>query len=73
MQARDLAQQRHPAMSQATGLPGYNPTPLLLVAAAEQEIQLGMLSPIGMIVALGTVRTLTLMNYRILHNSLSHP
>jgi hypothetical protein len=45
----------------------------LLVAAAEQEIQLRMLSPVGMIVALGTVKTLTLMYYRILHNSLSHP
>jgi hypothetical protein len=73
MQARDQAQQSHAAMSQAAGLPSYDPTPLLLVASTEQEIQLGMLSPVRVIVASGTLRTLTLMYCRILHSWLSHP
>jgi len=73
MQTRNKAQQRHAAMSQAIGLPSYHPTPLLLVATAEQEVQLEMLLLVGVIVALCTMWTLALIDYRILHSSPSHP
>jgi hypothetical protein len=46
---------------------------MLLVASTEQQIQLGVLPPLGMVAALPTVRTLTLMDFRILHQSLSRP
>jgi hypothetical protein len=60
-------------MAQAIRFPGDYPSPLLLVAPAEQEIQLGVLPPVGMVAAFRTARTLTLMDCCILHQSLSRP
>jgi hypothetical protein len=73
MQTGDEAQEGDAAVAQAVCLPGDDPSPLLFVAPAEQQIQLGMLSLLGMVAALRTVRTLTLVDFRILHQSLSRP
>jgi hypothetical protein len=73
MQTGDEAQKGDAAVVQAVCLPGDDPSPLLFVAPAEQQIQLGVLSPFGMVAALRTLRTLTLMDFRILHRSLSRP
>jgi hypothetical protein len=60
-------------VAQPVCLPGDDPSSLLFVAPTEQEIQLGMLATVGMVAALRTVRTLTLVDFRILHEVLSHP
>jgi hypothetical protein len=60
-------------VAETVRFPGHDPSPLLFVAPAEQQVQLGVPSPLGMVAALRTVRTLTLMDYRILHQSLSLP
>jgi len=73
MQTGDEAEEPDAAVAQAVRLPSDDPAPLLFVAPAQQEIQLGMLRTVGMLAALRTVRTLTLMDFRILHTSLSHP
>jgi hypothetical protein len=73
MQAGDEAQEGDTAVAQAVRLPGDDPSSLLFVAPAEQEVQLGMLATVGMVAAPRTVRTPTLVDFRILHESLSHP
>ena len=59
-------------MSQAIGLPGNKPPPVLLVGSTEQQIQLGVPFPVGMLVGLHAIETLALVHC-ILHKSLSHP
>ena len=60
-------------MPQPVGFPRYGPPPLLLVATAQQQIELQMPLLVGMLVGLGTMRTLTLMDQGILHDPLSQP
>jgi hypothetical protein len=73
VQTGDQAQQRDTAAAQAVRLPGDDPSSLLLVAPAEQQVQLGVLPTLGMVALLRTMSTLTLMDLRILHQSLSRP
>ncbi len=60
-------------MPQPVGFPCYDPPPLLLVATAQQQIELHMPLLVGVLVGLATMRTLTLMDRGILHDPLSHP
>jgi len=72
MQPRNEAHQGHSTVPQAIGLPGYKPPPVLLVGSTEQQIQLGVPFPVGMLVGLPAIGALALV-YCILHKSLSHP
>lgn len=73
MQTRDQAQEGNAAMAQAVRLPGDDPPSLLLVAPAQQQIELRVPIFIRVFGCLGTMRTLTFLDYGILHNPLSTP
>jgi uncharacterized protein len=60
-QARDLRQQFQSTMSQTLGLAASHPTALLLIQAAQQQIELPMIVSIRM-VARSTGHTSTLVN-----------
>ena len=61
MQARDLAHPFDSAMSQTPGLAARHPAALLLVQAAQQQIELPMIVSLRMLTRT-TCRTATLMN-----------
>ena len=61
MQARDLRQQLQSTMSETLGLAARHPPALLLVQAAQQQIELPMIVSIRMIPR-PTGRTTTIMN-----------
>jgi len=73
MQPRHQTQESQAAVAQPVGLPSHDPPPLLLVATAQQQVELRMPSLVGMVARYGTMRTLTLMDQGILHLPLSHP
>jgi hypothetical protein len=56
-------------MPQLVGLQRHAPPPLLLVQPAEQQIHLVMKQLVGVIPRLTTIGTLTLMDFRFLHDS----
>jgi hypothetical protein len=73
MQPRHQTHDRQAAVPQPIGLPSHDPPPLLLVATAQQQIELRMRFLVRVLPRLGTMRTLTLMDHSILHNPFSHP
>jgi hypothetical protein len=73
MQPRHQTHESQSAVPQPVGLPSYDPPPLLLVATAQQQVELRMPLLVRVLVGLGTMWTMTLMDQGILHNPLSHP
>jgi hypothetical protein len=73
METGHQTQESQTAVPQPAGLPSHDPPPLLLVATAQQQIQLRVPFLVRVIVRLGTMRTLTLMDHGILLNPLSNP
>lgn len=73
MQTSHQTQESQATVPQPVGLPSYDPPPLLLVATAQQQIELRTPFLVGVLVRLGTMSTVTLMDYGILHNPLSYP
>ncbi len=63
MQARDLGNPFDSAMSQTPGLAARHPATLLLVEAAQQQIELPMIVSLRVLTR-PTCRTITLMNHQ---------
>lgn len=61
MQARDLREQFQSTMSETLGLTASHPSALLLIQAAQQQIELPMIVSIRMVTRT-TGRTFTLVN-----------
>jgi hypothetical protein len=73
MQTSHQTHESQSAVPQPVGLPSYDPPPLLLVATAQQQIELRMSLLVRVLVCQGTMRTLTLTDQGILHGPRSHP
>jgi len=70
VEASDLGKEEVTAMADAVGLKGDIPAALLFVQAAEQQIDLLMVCPFGVLASLATRRTLTQENIQRCHSRL---